>query len=314
MLFRTAVEDDLDRLLGCVVDEGISWSRPDRLTSYLESGQYRYDTIWLAEDERSGDILARAVWWSVDDRSAPYALDCLYVHDSVADRVALAAELLGRAHAAYGEAPEYHVFVTNGWRKIPGTTAALGWRWEAAGRAGLTEELERLRFEWTAGDCPVPEPSRRVTLVANDDDEAFVAAFRRVAVGTLDHHTRKELRTKSPVEQARDDVRDYRSMPGDRSWWRLAYDGNADLVGVALPSANEGGAVVGYLGVVPELRGRGYIDDLLGEITRFHAGRGVPRIVADTDAGNVPMARAFERAGYRNFGVRLVLSANPVNA
>jgi len=29
---------------------------------------------------------------------------------------------------------------------------------------------------------------------------------------------------------------------------------------------------------------------------------------ADTDLTNVPMARTFERAGYRNFGVRLVLS------
>ncbi|MFG2074145.1 GNAT family N-acetyltransferase [Nonomuraea maritima] len=314
MLFRTAVEDDLDRLLGCVVDEDISWSRPDRLKGYLESGHYRFDRIWLAEDQRSGEILARAVWWSIPDQPVPYALDCLYVHDSVADRVALAAELLGRAHAAYGKAPEYHVFVANGWRQTPSTTAAIGWRWEAAGRAGLTEELERLRFEWTAGDCPVPEPSRRVTFAANDDDEAFVEAFQRAAVGTLDHYTRKELLTMSPVEQARADVRDYRSMPGDRSWWRLAYDEDGDLVGFAVPSANEGGAVVGYLGVVPERRGHGYIDDLLGEITRFHAGRGVQRIVADTDAGNVPMARAFERGGYRNFGVRLVLSANPVNA
>ncbi|MFB4263493.1 hypothetical protein [Nonomuraea sp. GTA35] len=55
------------------------------------------------------------------------------------------------------------------------------------------------------------------------------------------------------------------------------------------------------------------VDDLLAEITRCHAGRGVQRIVADTDAGNGPMARVFERAGYRNFATRLVLSANPVN-
>ncbi|MEV4568829.1 GNAT family N-acetyltransferase [Nonomuraea sp. NPDC049419] len=308
MRLRPATEDDLDRLLGCVVDESISWSHPERLLSFLESGNYRYDRIWLAEDEHTGDILARAVWWSFADGDRPLALDCLYVHPSVADRRGLAAELLRRAHDAYGQAPAYHVFLLNGWRDDPKARAAIGWRWEAAGRAGLTEELERLRYAWTDGDAPVPEPSKRLVFRADDDDEAFVAAFRRVAVGTLDFHTRQALAVTDPETQAREDVRDNRSMRGDRRWWRLAYDHGGDLVGVALPSANDAGPVVGYIGVVPERRGRGYVDDLLGEITRSHAERGVQRIVADTDVGNVPMARAFERAGYRDFAVRLVLS------
>ncbi|MEV5890379.1 GNAT family N-acetyltransferase [Nonomuraea fuscirosea] len=311
MLFRTAVEDDLDRLLGCVVDESISWSHPDRLLSFLESGAYRFDRIWLAEDEPGGEIAARAVWWGFPGQDRPLALDCLYAAPSVPDRVGLTAELLRRAHAGYGTAPAYHVFVTNGWREAPRTGAALAWRWEAAGRAGLTEELERLRYEWTDG--PVPEPSPRLVFRGDDDDEVFAAAFARVARGTLDAHTRQALAVMDPMEQAREDVRDYRSMDGERAWWRLAHDLDGELVGVALPSANAAGPVVGYLGVVPERRGQGYVDDLLAEITRSHALRGVRRIVADTDAGNLPMARAFERAGYRNFAVRLVLSADPAN-
>jgi hypothetical protein len=35
--------------------------------------------------------------------------------------------------------------------------------------------------------------------------------------------------------------------------------------------------------------------------TRILAAQDVPRIRASTDVGNVPMARAFERAGYVNF-------------
>ncbi|MEU5865962.1 GNAT family N-acetyltransferase [Nonomuraea sp. NPDC047529] len=311
MLFRPAVEADLDRLLSCVVDESISWAHPDRLLSFLESRNYRYDRIWVAEE--NGEILARAVWWGFAGEERPLALDCVYVHPSVEDRVGLAAELLRHAHAAFGRTPEYHVFVSNGWREDPKASAAIAWRWEAAGRAGLTEELERLRYAWTPGS-PVPEPSDRLVFRGDDDDEVFVDAFRQVAEGTLDFHTRQALMTMDPVEQAREDVRDNRSMRGERSWWRLAYDKSGDLVGVALPSANDAGPVVGYLGVVPAHRGRGYVDELLGEITRFHAERGVPGIMADTDAGNVPMARAFERAGYENVSVRLVLSADPAAA
>ncbi|MEU6717152.1 GNAT family N-acetyltransferase [Nonomuraea sp. NPDC046802] len=311
MLFRPAIEADLDRLLGCVVDESISWAHPDRLLSFLESGNYRFDRIWLATDE-AGEVLARAVWWGFPDGDRPLALDCLYIHPRVEDRLGLAAELLRRAHDAFGETPEYHVFVSNGWRDNPKTGPAVAWRWEAAGRAGLTEELERLRYEWTA-DAPVPEPSGRLVFRGEDDDEVFVEAFRRVAVGTLDFHTRHALTTMDPVAQARQDILDYKSMRGERAWWRLAYTPEGDLVGVALPSANDAGPVVGYLGVVPEWRGHGFVNELLGEITRLHAERGVQRIVADTDAGNVPMARAFERGGYRNFAIRLVLSPNPAN-
>ncbi|MEU4222982.1 GNAT family N-acetyltransferase [Nonomuraea sp. NPDC026600] len=311
MLFRSTVETDLDLLLDCAVDEPISWADPDRLLPFLKNGQYHHDRIWVAEQD--GQILARAVWWGFPDGDRPLALDCLWVHPSVPDRVGLAAELLRHAHEKYGDAPAYHVFVVNGWRDDPDITAAIAWRWQAGAGAGLTDELERLRYEWTRG-TPVPAASGRLVFRAEADDEAFVEAFCRVAVGTLDHQTQQALATTSPEAQAREDIADYRSMPGERDWWRLAYTPDGDLAGVALPSANGGGPVVGYLGVVPEHRGHGYADDLLGEITRTHAERGADRIVADTDAGNVPMARAFERAGYRNFAVRLVLSAPPANA
>jgi len=97
-------------------------------------------------------------------------------------------------------------------------------------------------------------------------------------------------------------------MAGSREWWQLAYTTTGELIGFALPSANEGGPVVGYQGVVPEYRGRGFVDDLLGETTRFLAERGAPRIVADVDTANRPMVAAFVRARYRCFAVRLVVA------
>ncbi|MFI6317941.1 GNAT family N-acetyltransferase [Nonomuraea sp. NPDC050556] len=306
MLFRETVESDLDNLLSCVVDESISWAHPDRLLSNLEDGQYRHDRIWIAEQD--GQILARAVWWAFANSDNPLALDCIYVHPSVDDRVGLAAGLLEAAHEAFGDRPAYHVFLQNGWRDDPTASAAIAWRQEAAARAGLTQELERLRYQWTPL-APMPKPSTRVVFTEEPDDEVFVEAFRQVAQGSLDFDTRQALTRMDPVDQAREEVEGYKSMPGDRSWWRMAHTPDGRLIGFALPEANNGGPVVGYLGVVPEFRGQGYVADLLDEITRFHAERGVERILADTDTTNLPMAKAFERAGYVNFSVRLVLSA-----
>src|SRR5918996_5885201 len=64
-----------------------------------------------------------------------------------------------------------------------------------------------------------------------------------------------------------------------------------------------------YVGVVPEMRGRGYVDDLLatGTATLLEARAGdveARTLRADTDVANTPMAAAFERAGWRRFAGR----------
>ena len=64
-----------------------------------------------------------------------------------------------------------------------------------------------------------------------------------------------------------------------------------------------------YVGVVPEMRVRGYVDDLLatGTTTLLAArakGRNEKPLRADTDVANAPMAAAFERAGWARFAGR----------
>ncbi len=188
--------------------------------------------------------------------------------------------------------------------------AALSWRWDAALRAGLTEELERLRFGWTRA-AGVPPQSSRLAFRAEPDDEVFAELFMRVLEGTLDGTSRTTADAVGAAEQARLDVAFYRDkMWGDRAWWRVARTAGGEAVGFGVPSRNLAVPVVGYLGVVPEHRGHGYVDDILAEITRVLAAEaGADTIEADTDLANRPMAAAFERAGYRNFARRLVLSA-----
>ncbi|CAA9212438.1 MAG: hypothetical protein AVDCRST_MAG41-44 [uncultured Corynebacteriales bacterium] len=106
----------------------------------------------------------------------------------------------------------------------------------------------------------------------------------------------REATARFEVEQTRD-------FPAPREWWRAAYTPGGEPAGFVLPTRDGGLHAVGYLGVVPEHRGRGYVDDLLGVGTRFLAvEQDADRIVANTDVGNLPMAAAFARAGYADTG------------
>jgi len=75
--------------------------------------------------------------------------------------------------------------------------------------------------------------------------------------------------------------------------------------GFVIPAHNGYSPIIAYLAVVPAHRGHGYIADILAEGTRVLAAQDVPFIKAATDLGNVPMAAAFHRAGWRTTGHRI---------
>ena len=324
MLIRSATKADLDRILAFPVTERAGQVSAGRYRDGLACHQYRPEWTWIAED--AGRILARAIWWGFAAAAYPLALDCVDAAPgattagttavpSAAGRAALAADLIAAGQQALHrpDSPAtagYEINLPSGWRSDPAVVAAFGWRRDAAARAGLTDELERIRFEWTAG-AGLPRSSGRLVYRPEPDDGRFAEVFRQIAAGSLDVTTRREVALLGAARQARADMGIYLAMPGERDWWRLAYTAaDGQLAGMILPNqSTDGGAVVGYLGVLPGLRGRGYISDLVAETTRFHAGRGERRIAATTDTTNRPMAAAFERAGYRAWGTKFVLSA-----
>jgi RimJ/RimL family protein N-acetyltransferase len=331
MIFRPARSRDLERVMALMIPDPASVVTAGAYRIRNRHREYRPAWTWLAENEVADNgtadnggqgpgapPLAAAVWWGDPRDSRPGALDGLWVREPVADRErpGLAAGLLNAAHQAYERAgaqepPAFHVFLPGDWRDRPDAVAALGWREEAPRRAGLTTRLERLRYEWTP-DVGVPRPRGRLTFRPEPDDDVFADLFARVLTGTLDATSRNEAARIGRHNQARKDVAFYRRhMRGDRSWWRVAHSADGRPAGFAIPSSNTECAVVGYLGVLPEQRGHGYADEILAEITRILAAEaGAAVIHADTDLDNRPMAAAFERAGYRNFGRRLVLSAH----
>ena len=160
---------------------------------------------------------------------------------------------------------------------------------------GFAVARQTYRFELT----PVsqPAPGGTVTFVGLDavDADAFVEIITRCASAGED----------TGVGEVKAFIDNTARMRGGTALWRLAMIGD-EPVGVILPTANDGGPVLNYIGVVPERRGQRIVDALLVETARLHATGGATRIRADSDVVNVAMHRAFERACWEQFGTRTI--------
>ncbi|MBG0740429.1 GNAT family N-acetyltransferase [Paeniglutamicibacter antarcticus] len=309
-MFRPSISADLGTILTFAAAGPVGWIDAGRYRRELATNNYRDHWTWIAEV--NGVPIARAIWWAPSGANHPAALDCLLVKPSVREPEELAAGLLKAAHVAFKAAgatvlPDYTIDVAVGWHEDPRAREAVAWRRGAAQSAGLKSFIERVNFEWTPGNV-LPVPAHELDYRSGTDQE-FKDAFARAAEGSLDAQTKRNLAVMGPDGQAQDDLDFYLCLPGDRAAWRLAFLPSGAPLGFIIPTRTAYDASVSYLGVYPGQRGRGYIHELLGEITRVHAASGAPRIVGTTDLANAPMLAAFERAGYRIIKRRLVLTA-----
>jgi ribosomal protein S18 acetylase RimI-like enzyme len=284
---RPATADELKLVLSIPSDT------PYDIREGWATGEYRPEWTWLA---LAGDeLVARAVWWGWPRAEFPTLMESLDLPDTP-DRVDIGAALVAAGMAALVP-PGGDRLVTlpapRGWRDDPGPTAA---RIAALEKAGLTLLVERFTFWWNEGD-PVPPPSTRLVYRPVEPAE-LVDVVTRCEAGTLDAHSQRSIARIGARATAQREVEEMLRFPGPVDWWRLGHTPAGDLVGFVLPTINANTHNVGFIGVVPEQRGHGYVDDLLGECTRLLVEHGAVRIVGGTDLTNAPMAAAFRRAGY----------------
>lgn len=278
----------------------------EELADDFAVGRRRPEWMWVAL--RGDRLLARAAWWSRSGSDTPQILDIVDIDDSATEphRVDIGARLLHTAMAAGlpngSRPPKYSRFVPPDWRENAAIRQVVEDRMTVLERTGARLFVERLRLEWRP-ESPVPEPGARLMFRPVHDAKELVALMTSVLDGTLDAHGRDDLTRMSVHEAA---VRHYEGelarYTSPRDWWRVATLPHGEPVGFVVPTHNGYNPIIAYIAVLPTHRGNGYIDDILAEGTRVLAEQGVPRIRASTDLDNVPMANAFRRAGYINFG------------
>jgi RimJ/RimL family protein N-acetyltransferase len=279
---------------------------------YLESmfvaGSMRSEWCFVAEEEDRP--LGRVTFWTLPGMEEPFALVLLDVPwdgDYAVVGTRLLVDVLNEARRLGAKEIEH---VLDAPPMQPQFQHYPDKRVELLESVGFAFRRETGRFEWRGGE-PNTEPERLSFRTLEEvGEDAFVDAMRRVSEGTLDREIREERERLGPKEAARDFFEDARRVKHEPSWWRLAYSRpEGELVGLVMPAEPPAFLTVFYVGVVPEMRGLGYVDDLLAAGTatllevRARYGNERP-LRADTDVANAPMAAAFERAGWTRFAGR----------
>ncbi|HET7271928.1 MAG TPA: hypothetical protein VFI90_12675 [Rubrobacter sp.] len=263
---------------------------------------------WCFVIEEEGRPLGRAALWTLPGADRPLALvliDVPWKEEGLTIGVPLLRDVLDRARVLGAQEIEH---VLDSPPMHPQFQYHQERRSELLDVVGFALTRETIRFEWRGKKSPVV-PGRLVFSTLDEvEDEAFIEAMARVSEGTLDRQIQAERERLGSGEAARTFFADARGVKHEPSWWQLAYTPGGELVGLIMPVEPPGFLTIFYVGVVPEMRGLRYIDDLLaaGTATLMAAGSGAggKPSLADTDIANKPMAAAFRRAGWGEFAKR----------
>jgi len=291
-------EIELDRF------NSLPYSLNGELLDDLRAGRRRPSWMWIAR--RGDEVVARVAWWGNPGSTQPSLLDIFDLADpGRSSDLEVARNLLEAAleHVIGGRTPppQYLRYVQPAWRERDRGRVETEARVAIARDLGARVFAERLRLEWRP-DAGAPCMSTRLTFRQPRDDHEVLDLMTAVVAGTLDAHTRLDLQTMTAAEAAREHFfGELDQQVSPRTNWQIALNLDGDVVGFVTPGHNHYHPVIGYLAVLPEHRGRGYIRDILAEGTAILANQGVDHIRAATDLDNTPMAMAFRRNGWHEF-------------
>jgi ribosomal protein S18 acetylase RimI-like enzyme len=278
---------------------GADPERTGRLQTYLAEGYSRPEWCFVAEE--GGQFLGRCLYWALPAFAHPSDIAILEL-PWVGDYLQIGTELLRESLAQVRSLGSTSIDCLI---EVPPATFPEK-RVHLLEQVGFSLVRHGLRWEWTPRS-PLPEPAARLSFRTLQDvgDAVFIDAIRRVAEGSLDSWLKLNATRLGAERAAREHFETARTLKHEPHWWQLAYDGEGDLVGLVMAAHNGAFPIIEFIGVVPEQRGHGYVDDLLAMGTSVLASAGATHIRADTDVGNAPMSNAFRRAGYEQFRTRL---------
>ena len=302
--FVTAAEASTDAFLSVSARSPYQRQLGEYLASLLQRRSTKPD--WCVLGLQAGVPVARAALWALPDHEVP--TDIVLI-DAEWDDAELAAgrSLLSTVHdlaVVHGaDALSHHVDSPPGAPQYQEHDEA---RIRLLDESGYELVRDGLRWRYSGSysqeaRAPHPLVFRSLPEVG---EGAFVEAIASTYRGTRDSWLTLNIERHGTLAAARADFLDYQGLDHLPQWWELAYTEDGALAGVIMGARNQREAVVAYVGVVPEQRGRGLAPRLVRRGTEQLLASGADEIGGDCDRDNVAMVKAFERAGFEQVARR----------
>jgi ribosomal protein S18 acetylase RimI-like enzyme len=306
--FVTAEETSLEVFLS--VSEGSPYQ--PQLREYLESLLHQECTrpAWCVIGLKTGEPSARAALWALPGEPAPSDIVMIET-DWSNENLSAGHELLARLHdLARGlgsEGLSHSVDSPPGAPQFQENEDARIRLLRGSGYELLRDGL-RWTYEGASSGEGRPVDSLVYRSLEEVGDDAFVAAMAATYQGTRDSWITRSIDERGTLGAAQADFLDYQALEHVPDWWELAFTEDGALAGVIMAARNPSTAIIAYVGVVPEQRGRGLAQALVARGTERLLQGGADDIRGDCDRDNVGMVKGFQRAGYRQFARRRTYS------
>lgn len=307
---RPARPDELPSLLELPGEPERNADTRAYLAGLLDKTCTRPEWCFLAERHDGSEAVGSAVLWALPGRAVPDAV-CLveapWAADDGGESVALPllAYAAVRAKAA-GAAELLHVIDKPA---QPPQLQHLPERREAAlVRAGFARVRDGHRFLWRAGQ-PVPPADPRLTFRGLHElgPGPFVELLTRLLADTADQRLAADVAEHGLPRAAEVLFEESLQLEHRPEWYEIGFTDDGAAAALSLPAISPSSPVIGFVGVGPEHRWRGFSASVVARGTRILADQGADEIRGDCDRANVAMYKGFLRCGYRNFADRLEL-------
>lgn len=162
---------------------------------------------------------------------------------------------------------------------------------------GMEVFQEKHGFTWVDGGRVI-QPGARLEFqsIAESGVDVYRSVMAPCGEGTLDRNDRYYWEGCGPSNWAAQ-MTEYLDED-DASMWLIGYHGEVPIGYVAVVSEEDWGATIGHIGVIPEHRGHGYINDLLAAGTAAAQRSGISTMLSDVDVLNLPMRHAMNNGGH----------------
>jgi RimJ/RimL family protein N-acetyltransferase len=172
--------------------------------------------------------------------------------------------------------------------------------------AGFEATRDGRRFRRTAGPAlPPADPRLTFRALPEVGRGPFIDLLELLLADTADAALAADVKQHGLRRAAEILFAEMEEFDYDPAWWELGYDADGTPATIGLPARSPAFPVIGFVGVSPAHRGKGYAASVVARGTRHLARSGADEIRGDCDAANLAMVKAFQRAGYENFANRL---------